>query len=59
MDEASFRKLERLFDMAMSDPMSEPGAQPRALIKARNKVRLAGGLLARCLGCKDNMLRST
>ena len=45
--------------MAMSDPMSEPGAQPRALIKARNKVRLAGGLLARCLGCKDNMLRST
>ena len=54
VDEASFRKLERLFDMAMSDPMSEPGAQPRALIKARNKVRLADGLLVRFLGCRDS-----
>ena len=31
--------------MAMSDPMSQPGAQPRALIKARNKVCLDDGPL--------------
>ena len=56
VDEASFKKLERLFDMAMSDPMSEPDAQPRALIKARNKVCLAGGLLARFFDGRQKLL---
>ena len=43
--------------MAMSDPMSEPSAQPRALIKARNKVCLAGGLLVRFFDSRQNLLK--
>ena len=39
LDEASYKKLEKLFDMAMSDPLNDQEAQPRALIRAKNKVR--------------------
>ena len=38
LDEASYKKLERLFDMAMSDPLNDQDAQPQALIRAKNRV---------------------
>ena len=39
VDEASYKKLERLFDMAMSDPMNDREVQPQALIRAKSRVR--------------------
>lgn len=39
LDEASYKKLERLFDMAMSDPLNDRDAPPQALIRAKNRVR--------------------
>ena len=39
LDEAGYKKLERLFDMAMSDPLNDREAQPQALIRAKNRVQ--------------------
>ncbi len=39
LDDTSHKKLEKLFDMAMSDPLNDEEAQLRALIRAKNKVR--------------------
>lgn len=41
LDDANYKKLEKLFDMAMSDPLNDQDAQPRALIRAKNKVWFA------------------
>ncbi len=38
IDDASYKKLERLFDMAMSDPLNDQDAQPQALIRAKARV---------------------
>ncbi|CAL5230059.1 g13510 [Coccomyxa viridis] len=38
IDDASFKKLERLFDMAMSDPLNDQDAQPQALLRAKARM---------------------
>ena len=38
LDEANYKKLEQLFDMAMSDPLNDRDAPPQALIRAKNRV---------------------
>ena len=61
LDEASYKKLEKLFDMAMSDPLNDQEAQPRALIRAKNKVRSKGSSLEyhQCPSrCQEDQCRS-
>ena len=41
IDDASYKKLERLFDMAMSDPLNDQDAQPQALLRAKARVSAA------------------
>ena len=48
VDEAGFKKLERLFDMAMSDPLNDREAQPQALLRAKSRVLHPTTPLAMC-----------
>lgn len=61
LDEASYKKLEKLFDMAMSDPLNDQEVQPRALIRAKNRVRSKCSSLGYpwCPSrCQENQYRS-